>query len=598
MRRPETAFAPDEEIRGRAYDARLLRRLWAYVRPYRGLLAWSLVLLLGVSAAQLVQPYLVKVAIDAHITPRRLEGLGRLAVLFLAALAAEFVLRFAQLYVLEKTGQNVVYDLRTAVFAHLQRLPASYFDRHPVGRLMSRVTSDIDALNEAFTSGLVLILADLLKLAGIVAILLWMDWRLALVTLAVAPPMVGVTWYFGGQVRRAYRRVRAMVGRLNGFLQETVSGMRLVQMCSRESWARDAFREVNRQHRDASLQSVFYDSVFSAVVEMLGSVSVAAIVWAGGARILRGSISFGTLVAFFDYAEKFFRPLQEFSQRYATMQAAMASAERIFQLLDVEPEIVARPGAYRPARPPRGEIVFEGVTFGYEPGVPVLQDVSFRIRPGERVGVVGWTGSGKTTLIRLLIRLYDVWDGRILLDGVDVREYDLAALRRSVGVVFQDTFLFAGTVHYNLTLGDERVTRERVERALEVTGAEAFVRRLPGQLQSEVRERGGNFSTGEKQLLVFARALAFDPPVLALDEATSSVDPLTEARMQQALRALLAGRTSLVIAHRLATVRDADRILVLHHGRLREQGTHRELLRLESGIYRTLYTLQQAARGA
>jgi ATP-binding cassette subfamily B protein len=584
----------DEEVLGKAYDARLIRRLWQWIRPHRGLLALSFAMLVLASAVELVQPYLIKLAIDRYITERRTEGLAGLALAFLAALAAQLGLHFVQLFLLERTGQNVVFDMRTEVFAHLQRLPASFFDRHPVGRLMTRVTSDVEAIHEAFTSGLVVILADALKLVGIVAILLWMDWRLALVTFALLPPTLAATWHVRGRVRVAYRHVRAMVARLNAFLQESVSGMQLVQLFVRERANLEAFQGINREHRDAQLSGVRYDSVFSAVVELLGSLSLAAIVWAGGGRILRGSVSFGTLVAFIEYAERFFRPVQELSQRYTTMQAAMASAERLFRLLDVEPDPALAAGG-RPIRTrPRGEIAFEEVSFGYQTGQPVLREVSFRVRPGERVGVVGWTGSGKSTLIRLLVRLYEPWDGRITLDGVDVREYDVRDLRRAVGVVLQDPFLFSGTVESNISLGDPRVAPARVRLAAAAVRADRFIEALPGGYAEEVRERGSNFSVGEKQLVSFARALAFDPALLVLDEATASVDAETERSIQQALAAVLRGRTSIVIAHRLATIQDSDRILVLHRGRLREQGSHRELMELGDGIYRALYTLQAA----
>jgi ATP-binding cassette subfamily B protein len=584
----------EEEAVGKVYDTRLVRRLWQFVRPYRLLLLLSVVLLVAVSAAQLAQPYIVKLAIDDCITEGRLAGLGWLVAAFLGTLAAEFLLRWAQLYVLERTGQNVVYDLRGHAFSHLQRLPSAFFDRNPVGRLMTRVTTDVEAIHEAFTSGLVLILVDLVKLAGIVAILLWMDWRLALVVFAVLPPMAFGTWAFGMRLRRAYRRVRLLVARLNAFLQEHVSGMRIVQLFVRERESLEQFDEINRDHRSAQLDGVRYDSIFSALAELIGSISLAAIVWAGGWRILASAMTFGTLVAFMDYAGKFFRPLQELSQRYTTMQSAMASAERIFKLLDTEPAIVSPPAPCRIAGRLRGEIAFENVTFGYREGDPVLHDVSFRIRPGERVGIVGWTGSGKSTLIRLLVRLYDVWDGSVLVDGVDVRTYDLHDLRRAVGVVLQDHFLFAGSVASNISLGDPRIGPEQVRQAGQKVHAEAFIARLPAGYDEPVRERGSNLSMGERQQLSFARAVAFDPAVLVLDEATASVDPGTERRIQAALQAMLADRTSIIIAHRLATVRDVDRILVLHRGRLTEQGSHDELVRLDGGIYRTLYRLQTA----
>ncbi|MDH3591424.1 MAG: ABC transporter ATP-binding protein/permease [Planctomycetota bacterium] len=592
MRHASADLMHDEKSLRKAIDVHLIRRLWRYVRPYRGAVAGSFALLFAVSAVQLVQPYLVKLAIDRHIATREFAGLGGLAALFLAVLSAEFALRYAQMFVLERTGQHVIFDIRMHVFSHLQALPSAFFDRNSVGKLMTRVTSDVEALNEAFTSGLVLILADLVKLAGIVVILLWMDWRLALVTFAVLPPMLWLTFQFRTRVRRAYRAVRARVAQLNAFLQENVSGIRLVQLFNRQRASIDAFAEVNDGHLGAQLRGVRYDSTFSALAEMIGSWTVAAIVWAGGRRILSRSMTFGTLVAFIDYAEKFFRPVQELSQRYTTMQAAMASAERIFELLDTEVTIRSpeRPKSLPAQR--RGEIVFEGVHFGYEPGVPVLRDVSFRLAPGERGAIVGWTGSGKSTLIRLLVRLYDPWEGRILLDGVDVRELDLQTLRRTVGVVLQEPFLFADSIRRNLDLGDPAVDEARVRRAAEAVTADRFIERLADGYETEVRERGANFSTGEKQLMSFARALAFDPAVLIMDEATASVDPATESRIQTALARVLEGRTSIVIAHRLATVRDADRIFVLHHGSLVEQGTHEELAAVEGGIYAALYRYQ------
>jgi ATP-binding cassette subfamily B protein len=557
MRTRASISIHDEATLGKAYDARLIRRLWGYVRPHRRLVLASLVLMLSVSAVQLVQPYLVKLAIDNHIAAGRMEGLGRLALLFLAALTAEFGLRFGQLYVLQRTGQDVVFDIRMAVFAHLQHLSSSFFDRNPVGRLMTRLTTDVEALNEAFTSGLVVILADLVKLAGIVTILVWMDWRLALVTFAILPPTLLSTWFFRKRMRGAYRQVRVWIARVNAFLQENVTGMRVVQLFSRERSAMSQFREINTGHRDSQLRGVRYDSIFSALAELIGSVTLAAIVWGGGWSILEGVITFGTLVAFIEYASKFFGPVQELSQRYTVMQSAMASAERIFGLLDTEVEVRSPENPRVVGDGRAGEIVFENVTFGYKEGEPVLRNVSFRIQPGERTAIVGWTGSGKSTLIRLLVRLYDVWEGRILLDGVDIRDYDLRDLRRRVGVVLQDHFLFAGTVESNISLDDPAVTSAKVHEAARAAHADRFIERL---------------------------AQGYDEP--------ASVDPETEHHIRQALQTLLLGRTSIVIAHRLATVRDANRILVLHHGELMEQGSHEELLGVEGGIYRTLYSLQ------
>jgi ABC-type multidrug transport system fused ATPase/permease subunit len=510
-------------------------------------------------------------------------------------MGVDFALSFLQVFLLERTGQSVVFDLRNAVFAHLQRLPSSFFDRSPVGRLMTRVTTDVEAINEAFTSGVVLILADFAKLAGIVVILIAMDARLALVTFAVVPPMLVVSWWFRVRVRDAYRAMRFAVARLNAALQETVSGMRIVQLFRRERLLASEFEALDRDHLKAQMSGVFYESAFSAVAELMGSVTLAAIVWAGGMRLSGGGITFGTLVAFIEYAGRFFRPVQELSQRYTVMQAAMASAERIFALLDTRVTLFSPKEPYRPEARCRGEIVFENVTFGYGDGAAVLKNVTFRVTAGERLAVVGWTGAGKSTLIRLLARLYDVREGRILLDGVDVREYDLDVLRRTIGVVLQDHFLFSGTIASNIALGDPRITRDDVKRAARAVRADRFIDRLPLRYDEPVRERGSNFSVGEKQLLSFARAIAFDPAVLVLDEATASVDPETERHIQTALDTVLSGRTSIVIAHRLATIRNASRILVLHRGEVRELGTHDELMARQDGLYRTLQVLQTQA---
>ncbi len=587
-----------EDALGKAYDARLVRRLAAYARPHRGLIVLSVVLLFAGSAASLTQPWLIQQAIDGYIATGTATGLAVPALLFLATLIVELVFSVLQVWTLEKTGQNVIFDLRHALVSHLQGLPSAFFDRTPVGRLMTRLTSDIESLNEAITSGLILILADAIKLAGIVVILLWMDWRLALVTFAVLPPILVLTWLVRLRVREAYRGIRAAVARLNSFLQENVAGMRIVQLFSRESAHFDEFRELNQDHLRAQLLGVRYESIFSAVAELMGSVTLAAIVWAGGVRRLDDAVTFGTLVAFIEYAGRFFRPVQELSQRYTIMQAAMASAERIFGLLDTRSTIFSPVEPVRLLSRPRGEIAFENVTFGYREDLMVLHDVSFRIAAGERIAVVGWTGSGKSTLIRLLARLYDVQNGRITLDRVDIREYALPDLRRSIGVVLQEPFLFAGTVAENLTLGDPRVQPATARAAAQAVGADRFIERLPGGFEATVHERGSNFSVGEKQLLSFARAIAFDPAVLVLDEATSSVDPETERKLEAALEKTLEGRTAILIAHRLTTVRTADRILVLHQGRLVELGSHEELLRMERGVYRALHHLQDPISAA
>ena len=585
----------DEEVLGKAYDARLMRRILGYIVPHRRLVGLSAIFLFLVSAAQLAQPWLIKLAIDGPIQARDPAGLVPLVALFAFLLLAEFGFRFGQIYYLEKTGQSVVHDLRVELYAHLQSLSSSYFDRNPVGRLVSRVTTDVETLSEIFSSGLVTLMGDLFKLAGILVILLWMDVRLAALTLTVLPLLGLVAFFFRIRIRDAFRAVRARIARLNAYLQEHLTGMAVVQLFQRERADDEEFERINRSHRDADLSSVLYDSIFSAVIELAGTLSVALIVWYGGGRVLASAITFGTLVAFLEYAQRFFGPIKELGSYYSVMQSAMASAERVFGLLDERPGI-ASPPSPRPLPPAihgrSGEVVFDDVHFAYPGGPEVLRGLSFTIRPGEKVALVGATGAGKTTIVKLLVRLYDVQAGSIRIDGVDVRDIDLRTLRRRVGMVLQDHFFFAGSVAANIGLGDRDVTPERIEAAARAVRADRFILDLPGGFDGEVKERGANFSVGQKQLLSFARALAFDPPLLVLDEATASVDSRTEMRIQEALHALMAGRSSLVIAHRLSTIRESDRILVLHRGRVREEGTHEDLLARPGGLYETLYRLQ------
>ncbi|HZI93596.1 MAG TPA: ABC transporter ATP-binding protein [Patescibacteria group bacterium] len=584
----------DEEVLGKAYDARLMKRVWRYVFPHRKLVALSTVYLLLVSAAQLAQPWLLKQAIDGPIAHKDPAGIVRIVAAFAAMLLLEFGFRFGQVYYLEKTGQSVVHDLRTEVYEHLQTLSSSFFDRNPVGRLVTRVTTDVETLSEIFSSGVVTLAGECLKLVGILAILLWMDLRLALLTITVLPLLGIVAFFFRIRIRDAFRAVREKIARMNAYLQETLTGMTVVQLFQRERANDGEFDEINKAHRDADLQSVAYDSIFSAVIELVGTLSVAMIIWYGGGRVLVGAITFGTLVAFLEYAQKFFGPIKELGSYYSVMQSAMASSERIFALLDTRADIVspAKP-ATLPSRstPGVGEVVFDDVRFTYPGGIEVLSGLSFVIRPGEKVAIVGSTGAGKTTIVRLLIRLYDVDGGAIRIDGVDIRDLDLKELRRRVGVVLQDHFLFSGTLASNIGLGDPDIPRARIEAAARAVRADEFITTLPRGYDDEVRERGGNFSVGQKQLLSFARALAFDPPVLVLDEATASVDSQTEMEIQAALRTLMVGRTSMVIAHRLSTIQESDRILLLHKGRVREEGTHAQLL-AGGGIYQMLYRLQ------
>ena len=586
-----TGTAHDEEVLGKAYDARLMRRLLEFVRPQSGLIALSVALMFVVMGANLLQPYLLKIFFDEHVTRGDRRGLAALVLIYLVAVTVELLARYGQLYSMELTGQNVILHLRQRVFRHLLSLDSAFFDRYPVGRLMTRVTTDIEALADLFSSGVVSLLGDSVKLLAIVGILLWLNWRLALVTFAVTPVLFLLSAMLRGRIRQSYRDVRRRIARINAYLQESISGMLLVQLFRRERVNRGEFDAINRDHRDAELRSVVYESGFSAIIELVGNVATALILWYGGGSAMRGAVTIGTLAAFLNYTSRFFGPIQDLSGFYAVLQAAMASLERIFSLLDERPAITS---SASPAQPPdrvAGEIEFENVRFAYRGGEDVLHDIRLRVETGERVAIVGATGSGKTTLIKLLIRLYDPGSGTIRIDGRDIRSFPLAYLRRQVGVVQQDHFLFTGTVASNIAFGRPDLAPERIERAARLVHADRFVRRLPKGFDEEVRERGSNLSVGQKQLLSFARALAYDPAVLVLDEATSSVDTETEILIQDALRLLLEGRTSIVIAHRLSTIVGADRILVMHHGRIVEQGTHRALL-LRHGIYHRLYQLQ------
>jgi ATP-binding cassette subfamily B protein len=585
----------EEEVLGKAYDAVLMRRLLGYLRPYKPQVALALAAIIGASVLQLAQPYLMKLAIDRYIATGDLDGLDRIALWFLAILAGSFILEYVQTVTLQMTGQRIMFDMRMQIYRHLQRLDVQFYDKNPVGRLMTRVTSDVDVLNEMFTAGVVSIFGDVFTLAGIMIVLATMDWRLALITFSVLPLIVLVTQWFRRNVRESYRTVRAWVARINAFLQEHITGMATAQLFRRERRSFEQFDGINRRHRDANVDSIFYYAVFYPAIEVIGAVASALIIWFGGLWSLEGTLTLGSLVAFLQYSQRFFRPISDMSEKFNVLQGAMASSERIFKLLDT-PVQIASPtasAALTPAvtRQPAAHIAFDKVSFAYNDEDWVLRDVSFEVRAGERVGVVGATGAGKSTLINLLLRFYDVTRGRILVDGVDVREMDLAALRRMFSLVLQDVHLFTGTISDNIRLGETAITDDDVRRAAEAVHASRFVERLPEGYESAVAERGATLSVGQKQLLSFARALAFNPRVLVLDEATSSVDTETELLIRDALQVLMAGRTTIAIAHRLSTIQDMDKILVLHKGQLRESGTHQELL-AQRGIYFKLYQLQ------
>ena len=669
-------MAQEEEVLGKAYDSRLMRRLLTYLRPNRLHVGIALVAIIGKSFADVLGPYLVKVAVDRYLAPAKgttsglwswlspspLTGIAQISAIYFGLLIFTFALEFLQTYYMQWTGQKVMFDLRSQIFRHLQRMHVAFYDKNPVGRLVTRVTTDVDALNEMFTSGVVSIFEDLFVLAGILGIMLCMNWKLALITFAVLPFIVFATKIFRDKVRDSYRRIRTAIARINAYLQEHVSGMVVLQLFNRERRAYNRFSEINRSHMDAFKDAILAYAVYYPVVDLFSSIAIASVIWWGGkdviARVVSRSVSvqfnahtlisfhpvetaasLGVLIAFTQYAMRFFRPIMDFSEKYNILQSAMAASERIFKLLDTPVEVVSPPVTKKPTGP--GRIEFDHVWFAYRDvpeaskavadgesrvetpssgknqvrtaafGRPadgssaaaptngnaaenfdwVLRDVTFAIEPGETVAVVGHTGAGKTTLISLLLRFYDVQKGAVRIDGVDVKDMDLASLRSRIGVVLQDPFLFTGTIGGNIRLGTDRIQDAHVQQAAEDVNLAEFIGSLPKGFDEEVRERGSTLSTGQKQLISFARALAHDPKILILDEATSSVDTETEFRVRDALARMVEGRTSLIIAHRLSTIQRADKILVMHKGQLREMGKHQELL-AHRGIYYKLYQLQ------
>jgi len=585
----------EDEILGKAYDARLMRRLLGYVRPYIGLVALSVVLLLLSSSASLTGPYLVRIGIDRYITPGRLSGLGSLAAIYLAILAAGFIFRYLQSYLMQLVGQRAMYDLRLALFAHLQRLSVRFYTHTPVGRLITRITNDIDALNEMITQGVVGIFGDLIMLVGILGVMLWMEWRLALITFTVMPLILYVTALFRVRSREIYRAVRTRLARINAYLNENITGMPIVQLFNRERRNFEQFDALNRELLGWHLRGLRAFAMFHPSVGVISALAIAFILVFGGG-VFRASVTIGLLVAFIQYAQRFFEPIEELAEKYNILQAAMASSERLFRLLDELVE-VEDPVESVPLERVRGEIEFRNVWFAYEDtddGTPdwVLKDVSFRIRPGESVAFVGHTGAGKSSIINLICRFHDPQRGQVLVDGVDVRRYAQRDLRRHIGLVLQDVFLFSGTIESNIRLGNAEISDEEVRRAAEFVNAHRFIDRLGRGYRTEVKERGATLSVGQKQLIAFARAIAHNPEILlVLDEATSSVDVETEILIQDALRKVLRDRTSIIIAHRLSTIQHVNRIIVLHKGHIVEEGRHQELL-TRGGIYTKLYQLQ------
>jgi ATP-binding cassette subfamily B multidrug efflux pump len=595
----------EEEALGKAYDSRLMRRLLRYMKPYKWHVALALVMVAVVTPLELAPPLIFRKAIDSYFVPAlnhllpkssAWTGIGWLSLIFLAGLIFDFLAQYIQIRIMQRVGQQTMYDMRREIFTHMQRLPMSYFDRNPVGRLVTRVTTDVDALNDLFAAGVVTMINDFFLLVVMAGLLFKIDRRLALDTLAVLPGILIVTMIFRKFVRDANRRIRTAIARINAFLQEYISGMSVVQLFNRERKAMDEFEKRNRDNMLAWRDAILAYALFYPAVEFLSFATIALIFWSGGIRILSGGLTLGVLTAFTMFAQRFFRPIQDLSEKFNILQSAMAASERIFKLLD-EPVVVESDPNAIPLDHPRGEIEFRNVWFSYR-NVPepaeedwVLRDVSFRVAPGQTIAIVGHTGAGKTTLISLLLRFYDIQRGQILLDGQDIRLIELQDLRRQFGIVLQDPFLFTGTIETNIRLGTPGIDRDRVERAVEEIGLGEFIRSLPEGVSSNVNERGSTLSVGQRQLINFARALAHNPRFLILDEATSSVDTKTELLIREALNRLLSGRTALVIAHRLSTIQHADRILVFHKGRLREQGAHQELLS-QRGIYYRLYQLQ------
>lgn len=594
----------EEEALGKVYDSHLARRLFRYLRPYRGWVIIAALLTLPVAPLAALGPKLFEIAVDRYFVPSlhdqitraaAVHGLGWVSLLYLATLTLGFAFMYFQVRVMQKVGQDTMYDLRREIFQHLQRLPISFYDRSPVGRLVTRVTTDVDALNDLFATGIAAMVNDALLLVLFIFIMLEMNWKLALATFAVLPLLFLCTWIFRDKVRDANRRIRTAIARINAFLQEHISGMSVVQLFNRERKARAQFAELNRIHMEAYKDAILAFALFYPGVEFLGVVAIIVVFWYGGLRSLGGVVSVGVLIAFMQYAQRFFQPIQDLSEKFNILQSAMAASERIFKLLDEPVPTMASAGLRLSAV--RGEIEFRNVWFAYHGGAHpqeddwVLRDVSFRVRPGETMAIVGHTGAGKTTTIQLLLRFYDIQRGQILLDGTDIRELSVQDLRRQFGIVLQDPFLFTGTLESNVRLGTASVSRKAAESALREVGLGPFLDSLPQGLDTMVSERGSTFSVGQRQLVSFARALAHNPRFLILDEATSSVDTRTEMMIREALDRLLTGRTSIAIAHRLSTIQNADRILVFHKGRLREQGTHQELL-LQRGIYYRLYQLQ------
>ena len=580
----------EEEAIGKTYDLRVARRLLRYLKPYVRLLAPALALTLVLNLLGILQPKFTQYAIDWYILPKKTDGLTLFVLVYFGVQFFRFVFSYFQAVLLNTVGQYVMFDLRREIYDKLQHQEISYYDRNPVGRIMTRLTADVDALNELFTSGVTDLLGDLVMIVAIIAVMIYMDVRLTLVTLLTVPMLFVATTWFRKGARKGYDLVRIKIARIYSFLQEHFSGAQTVQIFNAEAKSLRRFAKINDEHRNANIDTIFYYAVFFPLVDLIGAAGIALIIWYGGYRVMQNALTLGGLVAFIQYSGFLFQPIRDISDKYNVLQGAVVASHRIFKALDL-PILINSPANPLKTGRAEGRIEFENVWFAYNDEAWVLKDVSFTVSPGQSVALVGHTGSGKTTITNLLMRFYDVQRGRILLDGVDVRDWELQSLRENFAVVLQDIFLFTGTVESNIRLGREDISDERVHWAATEVRADNFIQRLPQQYKSEVRERGAGLSVGQKQLISFARALAFDPALLILDEATSSIDTETEQLIQQAIARVMRNRTSVIVAHRLSTIQRADNIIVLHHGEIREQGTHQDLLLLQ-GLYWKLYKLQ------
>lgn len=577
---------------GKAVDTYLIRRLYFFLAPYKWLLLLALFLTLAAAFLGPLRPYLTQVAVDDYIARGDAVGLGKIMLLFMGVLLLETAILIGNTYLMRWVGQGALFRLREALFTKIQSLHVQFFDKNPIGRLITRTTSDIEALSDLLSSGVVNIIGDLFRIIFIIAFMFSMSWELSLVSLSVLPILIYATFWFKARVRVAFLNVRDQIARLHSFIQEHIGGMSIVQLFGREKKEAEKFERINREHADAHIKTIFYFAIFWPAVEVIASLAMALVIWYGGAQALAGQVTFGVLLAFIQYVRQFFMPIRDLSEKFNTLQSALASSERIFGVLDTPDELPEKADPRRPARM-EGHVRFENVSFRYNAGEQdVLREVSFDVKPGEIAAIVGATGAGKTTIINLLLRFYDVSSGRVTVDGIDIRDMKQSTLRSYFGLVLQDNLLFAGTIMDNITMGNKDISREYVQKTAELVQADRFIKKLPGGYMHRITERGMSLSMGQRQLVCFVRALVYDPAILILDEATSNVDSETEYLVSKALETMMKGRTSLVIAHRLSTIQHADKILVMHKGRIRETGTHQELLTHKDGIYRRLYELQ------